>query len=571
MLKPSSSIIIAVSLLTFARLDAAAIPDAGSIMREQNPQRELPGNLPPREQEKPLITSEADPAVQVTVKGFRFENFQGLSTDAELQAVVAGSVGKTLNAAELKAVVGKVTAFLRSKGWVVAHAYLPSQELGSGIVTIGIVQGKSDGSIMINRNSSVRIRESRLQCIADSGVTPGEPISQDRLERAILLENDLPGVTAKAEIAPGTTPGTSAVRFNVSEGAPVTGTIWSDNQGNRYTGAWRGNGLVSINDPFHYGDQITVLYTGAAGLNQGKIGYSFPLGCNGLRGNLSWTGMNYKLQEELKSLDYKGDSSVIAGGLSYPLVKNRTTTVLLGIDYADKHLTDSQNGNGLRDKTVKVGNLSLSALHFDNWLGGGSTSAKLGLSHGDFHESNPLAIIDANLSGTQGGFTTMTAGLSRLQRVADRVTLNLSWSSQYAFDNLDSSERFFLGGPDGVRAYAVGEASGDSGHLLNADLRYQLPVPAGWGKMQIGGFYDAGHITINTNRFAGDVVSATNKNEYWLQGAGVSMNWQIAGNYVIRGSWAHTIGDNAGRSALGLNSDGKSNNSRFWLQGMIYF
>ena len=570
MLKPSGSIIIAFGLLTFARLDAA-IPDAGSIMREQTPQREFPSNLPSREQEKPLITTEVAPALQVTIKGFRFEGYQGLAAEAELQAIVAGSIGKTLNSSELKALVSKVTVYLRSKGWVVAHAYLPEQDLSSGILTIGILQGKSDGSIQIHRDSSVRVGEGRLQGIANRGATPGEPLKQDRLERAILLENDLPGVSARAEIAPGSTPGTSAVKFNVSEGAPVTGTVWGDNQGNRYTGAYRGSALVNINDPFRYGDQVTLLYTGASGLNQGKIGYNFPLGCNGLRGNVSWTGMNYTLKKELENLDYKGDSSIIDGGLSYPLVKNRRTTVVVGVDYADKHLTDSQNGNGLRDKTVKVGNLSLSALNYDTWLGGGSTSAKLGVSYGNFHESNPQAQLDASLSGVQGGYTTLTAGLSRLQRVSDRVTLNLSWSSQYAFDNLDSSEKYFLGGPDGVRAYPIGEASGDSGHLLNADLRYQLPVPSAWGKLQLGGFYDAGHITINTNRYPGDVVSATNKNAYWLQGAGVSLVWQVASNYVIRGSWAHTIGDNAGRSALGLNSDGKSDNSRFWLQGLIYF
>lgn len=571
MLKSSSSIIIALSLLSFARLDAAVIPDAGSIMREQNPQRELPGNLPPKEQENPVITNETVHSVQVTVKGFRFEGYNGLANEAELQALVAGSVGKKLNSADLKSLVGKVTAYLRSKGWLLARAYLPQQDLSSGILTIGIVQGKSDGSIQIHRDSTVRIENYKLQGIANKGAIPGEPVNQDRLERAILLENDLPGVNAKAEIAPGSTPGSSIVRFNVSEGAPITSTVWGDNQGNRYTGSLRGNALVSLNDPFHYGDQITFLYTEASGLNQGKIGYNFPLGSNGLKGNLSLTGMTYTLQEELKSLEYKGDSSVIDGGLTYPLVKSRKTTVVVGLNYADKHLTDSQSGTGLRDKTVKVGNLSLSALNFDSWFGGGSTNAKLGVSYGDFHESNTLAATDASLSKVQGGYTTLMAGLSRLQSVSDRVTLNLSWSSQYAFDNLDSSEKYFLGGPDGVRAFPVGEARGDSGHLLNADLRYQLPVPACWGKIQFGGFYDAGRITVNTNRFAGDVSSASNKNEYWLQGAGLSLNWQIANNYVIRSSWAHSIGENAGRSILGLNSDGKSDTSRFWLQGMINF
>jgi hemolysin activation/secretion protein len=570
MLKPISVVFIAAGLLAASRLEAAPAvppPDAGSIIRSQSPQRELPGTLPSKEEQKPVVKAKGGPEVQVTVKAFRFEGYEGIATEAELQAVVAGNVGKTLDWNALQGVVTKVTAHLRAKGWFLAEAYLPEQELNSGVITIAIIQGKSDGEIRIKRNSSVRIRPGVLEGLTANGATSGEPLNLKRLERALLTVNDQPGMKARAMIAPGSVSGTSAVTFDVSEGALVSGTVWGDNMGNRYTGAWRGNAMISLNDPFGYGDQLSVMYNGSEGLNQGRIGYNFQVGCSGLRGNLSWTGMNYKLLQELRSLDYKGDSSSIEGGLSWPLIRKRNTMLTAGVSYADKHLTDREGSVGLHDKAIKVGSASLSLLNYDKWLGGGATNAKVAVNYGNFWQADRYDTPP----GVQGDFTSMTASLSRLQRLSRRVTLNLSCSSQFAFDNLDTSEKFYLGGPYGVRAYPVGEAGGDSGELLNADLKYQLPVPEAWGKMLLGGFYDAGHVTLNHSRYAGDVNNAANSNDYWLQGAGVSLNWQVTKNCAMQGSWAHQIGRNQGRTAGGLNADGKSDNSRFWLQGMISF
>jgi hemolysin activation/secretion protein len=51
-------------------------------------------------------------------------------------------------------------------------------------------------------------------------------------------------------------------------------------------------------------------------------------------------------------------------------------------------------------------------------------------------------------------------------------TLYASFSGQRASKNLDSSEEFFLGGPNGVRAYPQGEGAGDEGWLSRLELRH---------------------------------------------------------------------------------------------------
>ena len=91
----------------------------------------------------------------------------------------------------------------------------------------------------------------------------------------------------------------------VKEGSLFTGVVWGDNQGNRYTGSWGENTILSVNDPFQYGDEISLTLNRSEGLVQGGIDYIFPLCVNpGLTGNLSFTGMHYDLLEEFSALNY---------------------------------------------------------------------------------------------------------------------------------------------------------------------------------------------------------------------------------------------------------------------------
>ena len=570
MYKPLNFFFVAVALLACSRLDAAVLPDtpdAGSIMRSQTPQRELPGTLPSPEEHAPVVTTNGNGEIQVTVTSFRFQGYEGLTTEAVLQSIVAGYVGKTLDMNALQDALDKVTAHLKSMGWFLAEAYLPEQDLVGGVVRIAIIQGKSDGNIRIKLNKSVRICDTTLEKFALKGATPGEPLNRGRLEQSLLHINALPGIHARSMVAPGSVSESSIVTFDVTEGALVSGNVSSDDTGNSYTGAWRGNALVLMNDPLRCGDQLSILYGHSAGLNQGRIGYSFPIGGSGVRGILSWAGMNYKLLQELEALGYTGESSIVEVGLNWPIVRNRKTTLSAGIGYTARHLTDRNKSTGLHDKTVKEGNVNLSLLNYDKWLGGGATSVNFAVNFGNFYQP---AIYDTP-PGVMGYFSYLNASFNRLQKVSSRVNLNLSCSSLYAFGNLDSSEKLYLGGPYGVRAWPVGEAGGDSGQLLNVDLRYQLPAPSAWGKVQLGGFYDAGHVELNHSRFVGDVNSATGRNEYWLEGAGVNLNWELSKSCAVECSWAHAIGENPGRNNLGKDADGKSDNSRFWLQGTVKF
>jgi len=556
----------AIIVLSTISITWAAPPDAGQIMREQQPQRQLPTQLPNPEVEKERAPL-ADSGVSVAVKSFKFTGYEGLVTQGELQELVADAVGKSLTFTELQGLTSKITAYLKGKGWFLARAYLPKQDVSSGIIEIALIQGTSDGSLIIKRDQKARVREQTLRNIAEKAVSPGQALSEQKLERSILLMNDLPGVTARAALAPGTTPGSTGIQVDVSEGPLFSGSIWGDNYGNRYTGEWRGNGMVSLNDPLRYGDQLSLLATGAEGLTQGRIAYLFPLTSSGLKANLAYTPMHYKLIGDLSGLEMDGWSHTANVGLSYPLLRSRTINLTTTLGYEYKALTDSAFDVDIRDRKLHSGTLGLNGDNYDTFLGGGYTTVNVSATTGTMHED----IANISITNTEGSYTRFNVGLARLQRLADRTTINISYSGQFSFNNLDSSEKFNLGGPNGIRAYPVGEASGDEANLFNADLRYDLPLPTTWGSLQLSGFYDAGQINLHKQQWVNCVNTATNKNNYWLQGAGLGLMYAYKDIFSLKTSWAHVIGDNPGRSTTDMDSDGRDSSNRFWLQVMFFF
>lgn len=134
-------------------------PDAGLLMREQEPQRQLPQRIPEQQKavERPALT---DTGVKVTVTEIRFTGIEGLATQEDLNPLVADAIGKALSFKELQALADKVTAYLKQKGDFLARAYLPKQDITGGIIEIAVVQGRMEGEAVINRKAGVRLQES---------------------------------------------------------------------------------------------------------------------------------------------------------------------------------------------------------------------------------------------------------------------------------------------------------------------------------------------------------------------------------------------------------------------------
>ena len=145
-----------------------------------------------------------------------------------------------------------------------------------------------------------------------------------------------------------------------------------------------------------------------------------------------------------------------------------------------------------------------------------------------------------------------------MQSLTDTLRFYGGFNGQLATKNLDSSEKFSLGGPFGVRAFPVNEALGDEGYLMNFELRYEV-----YEHVELVGFIDHGGITLHNNPWPDANTGVPN--HYTLSGGGVGINWVVPGNFVIRGSMAQRIGSNPARSLDGSDSDGTHKAPHFWV------
>lgn len=569
--------------LAVSSVFAQSVPDAGSLQNQmQSKDKRLPDRLPEAEPPPARPIVKKAPGIKVMINQVRFSGATHLAPESELQGVVAAAIKQELDFAELEQLAARVTDLLRSHGWLLSRAYLPEQELTDGVLEIGLLEGTYDGypdqgkpyAIEADRNQSPRIDFTRLEAIAARHLKPGAVAREDELERVLLLMNDMPGVSARASLEPGSRPNSARVAITASEGPLLSGTASLDNYGSADIGRTQANATARLNDALGIGDQLSLSGTHAQGLDLAAVAYSLPLGSDGVRAQAAASALRYKVIEGTgRAAELEGRSNTLGVLLSYPWIRTRAHNLYSTVGYTARSLSDDSGAGNLRDKRIDNWNVAVSGDMLDKLGGGGMTSAHLNWTKGrvDLSRNAGDAAADSMGYQVQGGFNKLGYGMSRLQRLSGSFALLTAFSGQATRDNLDTSEKFILGGPYGVRAYSGAEAMGDSGWLANLELRYDLPGTTRWGKLQFTAFADTGHIKLHSDPKGIPLATATSRNSYSLSGWGVGMNLTQADRYVVRVGWAGKLGDNPGRSAAGLDADNRKDRSRVWLQAAIAF
>jgi hemolysin activation/secretion protein len=553
-------------------------PDAGSqFSGEQRLQQRLPDRIPQADRAETVRPALRDAGGErVVVRRIRFSGAADLMPAAELQAVVADALGKPHDFAGLEALAQRITDHLKKSGYLLARAYLPRQDVTDGDLEITILAGKLDSKnepvkIVPGGKLALRINPERLKAIAAGALNAGEGARDEDLQRAMLLMNDLPGVTARARLEPGSDPDTTRVVVDVEQAPLLTLTISLDNYGNRYNGDLRAVASVQADDPLGIGDRATLSVTRARYSDQYAFNYSLPLASDGLRLGLSASQLDSRTMKEFSTLGIEAASDTLGINLSYPIIRSRQRNLWATVTADRRRYLDTTRGQSTNDRESRPISLGLSGDQVDSLLGGGFTQGGVAYVAGHLDLKLPLvSAADATSANSAGRYDKWTWNASRLQRIDGPLTLLLAANGQVASKNLDSSEKFSLGGPTGLRAYPGGEAQGDEGLLSTLELRYELPGGS-LGQWQLSGFYDHGRITLHKAPWAGSVNNATGSNTYALGGFGLGVSLAKAGSHSLRFVLARRTGDNPGRSNTGKDSDGLNDTTRAWLQALFWF
>jgi len=380
----------------------------------------------------------------------------------------------------------------------------------------------------------------------------------------VFLVNDLRGITVRAEVKPGDAPGTAILVFTPKADPRFSGKLDFDNEGSRFIGEKRIGATVNWNSPLGHGDGLvaSTLDSTQGGLKFNLIGYTTPLGSQGLRAGTSYSVLRYNLDRTDFPLGESGDGNTLNVFAMYPWVRSRNLNVFVMGAADRKNYKDTASVLSTR-RHVDDLSASLTGDFRDNLLTGAVNTFEASVESGHLGYDNgfPAGLDDAQ------SFRKVDYSISRLQNVlTNRVLLFLSLRGQYSFENLDTTEQFRLGGPDGVRGFAPGEGTGDIGEIFTAELRW-LPPESWLGRWShevfLALFADEGHIQFR--RDASLITRAPGyQNTAGLGSAGVSMVWARPNAYSLRLSVAKIT---HGTST----SDTLVRDPRTYLQGSLYF
>jgi len=554
--KPATVMLTACMLLPTLTALAATPTDAGAILRDsQQTERKLPERQVPHMTVYTEIKAsmDNDNGFKMVVKHYRISG-QDVFKNAELVNLLTPYTNKEMTMVSLQEATNLLAKYFRDHGYFVAQAYLPVQEINDSTVEIAVIVGRC-GDIILKNQSGVPDSIIMTQL---AGIKPGAYIHTSMLERAALLVSDLPGVSVRTTLIPGKLPGaTDLVVEAKPKGKVWQGSLSETNWGNRLTGYNQSTLNASVNNPFKQGDNlaVSILKTGS-GQDTGSIGYHIPIG-EGSTINVNYSKVYYELGEDLAALNAYGTAYTKHADWTYALKRSRDNNYSVQLGYDHKRMEDKYTDNNQNNNTAKWSHMT--SLGFfgdsaDNWLGGGANSYNVmrytGSTAGANNQGSTL---------TTGNWTKTTYSLMRQQYLRKRVSLFFSFSGQTAGSNLDSSEKFSLGGANAVRAYPAGEAAGDEAWLGTAEFRYTLPPSHNGTLWQLAAFYDTGTSYLEENQIT------AGQNRRSISGAGLGASYIMPGSYALKATYAWKVGHEMAQS------DSTFGNGHLWLQGVKYF
>ena len=518
-LSPIALALCALSSSVFAQTPPSpSVPDAGRVLRDlqQTPVPLVPNivpSLPASIQADQALANE----VKVRINSIIITGNQELPTP-ELQALVASLAGGEQGLSQLNAGANRITAYYRERGFAVARAYLPAQDITSGTVTINVIEGRISSHRLTNNSL---LSDANAQTYVGQ-LKDGDVVRSSQIDRSLLLLRDTPGVgNSRATLQPGASVGTSELLIELDPANAFNGSLELDNYGSRYTGEYRLGGNFNLVSPLKIGDQLSFsALTSGQNLSFGRLAYQLPVGSDGLRVGAAYFDTRYKLGKEFQALDAHGSANSSSVFAAYPFIRSQMKNLSGTVSYEDKRLKDYVDATAtMTGKKVGVTGLGLSGNLQDALGGGGINSFDLSVALGKLRIESPTALaIDAASAQSNGSYTRVSYGLNRLQSVSYATQLWVVITGQQASKNLDSSEKFALGGVNGVRAYPQSEATGDEGYKATLELRRTLAA-----NLQGTLFYDFGSVRINKNLFGPATINYRN-----LAGAGFGLNASVA-------------------------------------------
>jgi hemolysin activation/secretion protein len=455
------------------------------------------------------VTPQEAAKISFVFKTLVLEGNTALSTE-ELTQLWSHKVGDEVRVGEIFSLANAVTNAYANAGYATSFGIVPEQDIQNGIVKIVVIEGRVS-KIKFNAMPSDYAGEAvRDQLVRISGSTP---LATKILERNLLLMDDLPGWDAKAILSPDEKAvGGSVLTLEFTPQPSAYEISW-----NNFLPSSLGSGVVGLSYAglrvFDDGDDLSASFSATPGINAYRsfaLGYSALVGTDGQRLTLNISQSDSRPQDAtLLPLEYKGLSRSVRLAFSYPLVRSRASTVSLetfiGAQGSD---TSALIGTTTHDHLRSVG----TSVIFDFASADQSSNLiKLNIEQG-------LDVDGAKGNSRTNGSKNFTISSIDYTRTAPLVAIGtgalsycFSLQSQVSLGRpLFSAQESSYGGRQFGRFFDSGSVSGENAVYGSLELRYALPVSAGFSEpifAQLYTFFDAGYTRQQGDLIAGEARS----------------------------------------------------------------
>lgn len=528
---------------------------------------ELPKPVPLPPQKKPLEVPPTAPQTPeqtqnvpkiVVVQKFVFVGSTVFSQQ-ELSQVTADFVGQPITFDQLLHAANKVTEYYVKKGYITSGAYIPSQEVQSGIVKIQVLEGSLE-EIKVNIQGRLNPNYVRRRI----ALAAAKPLNVNRLQEALQLLQLNPLIESlDAKLTAGTKPGKNSLEVTVKGANTFSTKLQIDNNRNPAVGTFERGIEISEGDLSGLGDELSFVYYNTDGSDRFEGSYTLPI--NPKNGTLRFgyrLNNNQIIEPPFKNLNIQVDSQEFELSFRQPIIQKatgkRTQELALSVTAARRESNASILGVNfpLFPGADVNGKTRISELNFaQEWLQRSRQDVLAARS--EF--SVGVGAFDATINSREpdSRFFLWRGQLLYLHRLGEpqgksAVAPSLLFRSniQLASDPLLSREQYSLGGQATVRGYRQDALLTDNG--ISASFEARLPilqVPEVEGTLQITPFLDFG---------AGWNTSGKNPNPNTLVGIGFGLLWQMGNNFTARLDWGIPLVD--------VNSK-----DRTWQDNGVYF
>jgi hemolysin activation/secretion protein len=482
-----------------------------------------------------------DDGATLLVTGFRITG-NTVFAEGELQPLLAPWVGKRLGTDALLDAAQALRGRYQDAGYFLTQVFVPAQRPEGGIVTLRVVEarlGKARTQVDSQRVDAARV-EGYMRLLPE-----GSAITEQDVERPLLLISDLPGVQLESTLSPGAAPGEADLLVTVKDSPhAIKGDMYVDNQGTSQTGRIRVGADLGLEGPAGLGEAwwLGGIASEGGGVKAVRAAVTLPVGDHGTKATLSLAHVEYRvLGSQYAALDANGRADVGSLDLRHPLARSRNMNLFVNMSAAVLDVDDRELGGTLdAHRVLPVLSVGVNGdFRDERWSGSVNTySLNLAGGHSDIRNASQLAADQAATGhGTSGTFGRLEGDFQRLQALTATTSLLASLRGQLAFGNLDASQKSSLGGPTGVRAFATGDGVGDDAFLGTLEIRQGFPSWTLWNApVLLSAFVDGGRVRVWHNPTALDTDNLTT-----LGGYGLGLNLSHRDDFQFRMDVAHKI------------------------------